>query len=161
MPGWGWLGALLIISVGLIVVWAAWRRENRPRRFFRGGVLDTEQDRIEPADHARLAPEVVEEPQAPINMASGLDAQAAALVEGGERPHGTLSPTVDEEAAAVVDEEVRQQRGDDPADEHPRRDPRTRPAVDGPGSRDAAEARGAEEAPQPHVLDEEPRGRHG
>ncbi|MFC7330280.1 hypothetical protein [Marinactinospora rubrisoli] len=161
MPGWGWLGALLIVSVGLVGIWAAWRRENRPRRFFRGGVLDPGKDGIEPADHARLAPEVVEEPQAPMDMVSGIDAQAAALVEGGERPHGELSPTIDEEAAAVVDEEVRQQHDDGPADGSAGREPRTRPADDGPGAHGAAGAADADGPPQPHVLDDEPRGRDG
>lgn len=40
MPDWGWAGAFAIVALGFFLVWLAYRRAGRPRRYFLGGAAD-------------------------------------------------------------------------------------------------------------------------
>lgn len=97
---------LLIVLVAIMAIWLLVQWSKGPRKVFRSGYADPERAEFPPEERGTHAPETIKTDTRERVESNTLDEQVAALIEGDPDDTSPPSPTIDEVAADVVDEEV-------------------------------------------------------
>lgn len=98
---------LLILACAIFGTWVLVQWTKKPKKFFRSGHADPAREEFEHAEKGTHAPQTVEIDQGTSPMAATIDGEAAALIQGQPHNAAPLTTSVDDQAAKLIDEEVK------------------------------------------------------
>ncbi|MUL43019.1 hypothetical protein FZ103_17890 [Streptomonospora sp. PA3] len=107
MPGWIWSLGILVLACAVFVSWWLVQWTKQPRTYFRAGLADPQRRRFPWWQRGRFAPQtVVEETADRRAMDTGLDHEAATIIEGERHETTPITTSIDRETRRFLDEEM-------------------------------------------------------
>ncbi|WP_344146835.1 hypothetical protein [Streptomonospora arabica] len=107
MPAWIWSTGILFLAVAVFATWWLVQWTRQPRTYFRAGLADPQRRRFPRWQRGRFAPQTVVEENADRGaMDTGIDHEAAAIIEGERHETTPITTDIDRETRHLLDEEV-------------------------------------------------------